>query len=181
MEVSQRPVRTPTAHRTMQLQILALFVAAVFLGVETRAAPTVSAHEQYRFDEGWALEDHLGNLSPWKKAPVPEGIAEDLPESCVVDQIMLVSLAKANGSLVQESHATLGLQMHRHGSRYPLVTELPFIQGLVSRLANASDAIQNLSDLPDELQFLKKGYVTKLGHDDLTAPGRRQTFDAGVE
>ncbi|KDQ18149.1 hypothetical protein BOTBODRAFT_29486 [Botryobasidium botryosum FD-172 SS1] len=144
----------------MQLQLLALFVAAASFIVETRAAPAVSAREQLRFNDGWALEDHLGNLSPWRKAPVPEGISEDLPENCVVDQVML---------------------MHRHGSRYPLVTELLFIQGLSSRLANASDIIQNLSDLPDEFQFLKKSYSTKLGHDDLTAPGRRQTFDAGVE
>lgn len=36
------------------------------------------------------LEDHLGNLSPYHKAPVPIGIQEDLPGDCKVEQVMLV-------------------------------------------------------------------------------------------
>ena len=34
---------------------------------------------------------HLGNLSPYQKAPVPSGISETLPADCTVDQVMLVS------------------------------------------------------------------------------------------
>lgn len=70
--------------------------------------------------------------------------------------------------------------MGRHGSRFPQVTELPYIQNLTYKLGNASEAVQKAS-LPPELQFLKKGYTTSLGHDDLTAPGREQLFDHGVK
>ena len=69
--------------------------------------------------------------------------------------------------------------MQRHGSRLPLVTELPAIQGLVAKLGNNSAAIAK-AHLPSNLQFLKAGYVSTLGHDDLTAPGRQELFDHGV-
>lgn len=75
--------------------------------------------------------------------------------------------------------------MQRHGSRYPLTTELsPYITGLVAKLANASSALssaQAARSLPSELLFLTKGYTTSLGTNDLTAPGRAQLFDAGVK
>lgn len=70
--------------------------------------------------------------------------------------------------------------MHRHGSRFPLATELPFITNLVDKLSNHSAVIQKLK-LPSDLAFLKKGYTSTLGHDDLTAPGRMQLFDHGVQ
>jgi acid phosphatase len=69
--------------------------------------------------------------------------------------------------------------MQRHGSRYPLTSELPFITGLVEKLGNNSATIQR-ARLPSNLEFLKAGYVSTLGHDDLTAPGRQQLFDRGV-
>lgn len=106
----------------------------------------------------WVL-DHLGNLSPYKKAPVPSGVQEALPADCKVDQVFY---------------------MGRHGSRYPLAGELVFIQGLSAKLAAASASIQK-AKLPSELAFLKSGYNTTLGHDDLTAPGRRQLFDHGTD
>ena len=34
--------------------------------------------------------NNLGNLAPYHKAPVPEGVNETLPEDCTVDQVMLV-------------------------------------------------------------------------------------------
>ena len=43
--------------------------------------------------EQWGDADvttHLGNLSPYKKAPVPFGVSETLPNDCTVDQVMLV-------------------------------------------------------------------------------------------
>lgn len=70
--------------------------------------------------------------------------------------------------------------MHRHGSRYPLVSELGFVTDLVAKLGNSSAAIQK-AHLPENLQFLKDGYTSTLGHDDLTAPGRLQLFEHGVE
>lgn len=70
--------------------------------------------------------------------------------------------------------------MGRHGSRFPIVIELPYIQNLTYRLGNASEAVQN-ANLPKSLEFLKKGYTTSLGHDDLTPPGRQQLFDHGVK
>lgn len=70
--------------------------------------------------------------------------------------------------------------MGRHGSRFPLASELPFIQNLAYKLENNSDAVQK-AKLPANLAFLKKGYTTSLGHDDLTPPGRQQLFNHGVE
>ncbi|KAH8916666.1 phosphoglycerate mutase-like protein [Atractiella rhizophila] len=106
----------------------------------------------------WVLS-HLGNLSPYKKAPVPAGVAESLPSDCEVSQVFY---------------------MGRHGSRYPLASELVFIQGLSQKVLAAKGAISN-ANLPNNLAFLKQGYNTTLGHDDLTAPGRQQLFNHGVD
>ncbi|QRW17095.1 histidine phosphatase family containing protein [Rhizoctonia solani] len=105
----------------------------------------------------WVVE-HLGNLSPYKKAPLQSGIQETLPSDCNVNQVFYIG---------------------RHGSRYPLASELVFIQGLSSKLAKASASIHS-AHLPSELEFLKSGYNTTLGHDDLTPPGRLQLFEHGV-
>jgi hypothetical protein len=39
---------------------------------------------------GFATLNHLGNLSPYFKAPVPHGVSETLPGDCAVEQVMLV-------------------------------------------------------------------------------------------
>ena len=70
--------------------------------------------------------------------------------------------------------------MHRHGARYPLASELVFITELVEKLGNATAAIKK-ARLPDSLEFLKDGYTSTLGHDDLTAPGRQELFAHGVQ
>ncbi len=70
--------------------------------------------------------------------------------------------------------------MGRHGSRWPLQSELVYITNLTQKLAASTEYIQN-ADLPENLQFLKSGYVTTLGHDNLTAPGRKEMFDHGVK
>ena len=62
-------------------KISAALVALVSAGV-TRASP-----ERRSFD----YAAHLGNLSPYQKAPVPSGIREALPDDCRVEQVMLVS------------------------------------------------------------------------------------------
>ncbi|KAG8764108.1 acid phosphatase pho5, partial [Ceratobasidium sp. 423] len=116
--------------------------------------PTLSAAS---VTPSWVV-GHLGNLSPYKKTPIPSGIQETLPSDCNVDQVFYIG---------------------RHGSRYPLASELAFIQGLSSKLAMASASI-HAARLPPELEFLKSGYNTTLGHDDLTAPGRLQLFEHGV-
>lgn len=69
--------------------------------------------------------------------------------------------------------------MHRHGDRYPLASELVYIQGLSNKLGNATAALKK-AQLPNDLAFLKNGYKTRLGHDDLTAIGRRTLFEHGV-
>ncbi|KAF9041054.1 phosphoglycerate mutase-like protein [Hymenopellis radicata] len=100
----------------------------------------------------------LGNLSPYHKAPVPRGVSETLPSDCTVDQVML---------------------MGRHGSRWPLTSELVYITNLTEKLSASSDYIAS-ADLPESMSFLKHGYETTLGHDNLTAPGRNQLFNHGV-
>lgn len=52
--------------------------------------------------------------------------------------------------------------MGRHGDRYPLGSELPFTQGLVTKLAAGKAAIEK-AKLPESLAFLKKGYASTLG------------------
>ncbi|KZP28916.1 phosphoglycerate mutase-like protein [Athelia psychrophila] len=104
------------------------------------------------------IYNNLGNLAPYHAAPTVPGIQADLPDDCTIDQLML---------------------MGRHGNRFPLSSELPYIQGLVAQLANASAAIQK-ARLPSNLAFLKSGYTTSLGTNDLTAPGRQTLFDHGV-
>lgn len=69
--------------------------------------------------------------------------------------------------------------MHRHGARFPLSSELVFIQNLASKLANHTADIQK-AKLPESLEFLKVGYNSTLGHDNLTAIGRAELFDHGV-
>ncbi|KAL4266695.1 Histidine phosphatase superfamily protein [Pleurotus pulmonarius] len=102
--------------------------------------------------------NRLGNLSPYHKAPVPTGVKEVLPADCKVDQVMLTG---------------------RHGSRYPLASELVFITNMTAKLSSNAQAISR-SRLPKELRFLKNGYTSTLGHDDLTAIGRQELFDHGV-
>ncbi|KAF4571614.1 acid phosphatase pho5 [Pleurotus pulmonarius] len=102
--------------------------------------------------------NRLGNLSPYHKALVPTGVKEVLPADCKVDQVMLTG---------------------RHGSRYPLASELVFITNMTAKLSSNAQAISR-SRLPKELRFLKNGYTSTLGHDDLTAIGRQELFDHGV-
>ncbi|KAJ6532022.1 phosphoglycerate mutase-like protein [Mycena capillaripes] len=109
--------------------------------------------------DSFAALNHLGNLSPYFKAPVLHGVNETLPGDCTVEQVML---------------------MGRHGSRFPLSSELPYVTNLTVKLAGAAAAIKK-ANLPDSLAFLKDGYTTSLGINNLTAPGRRQLFDHGVD
>ncbi|KIJ66951.1 hypothetical protein HYDPIDRAFT_85676 [Hydnomerulius pinastri MD-312] len=123
------------------------------------AASILALAKASRASEETSVWDRLGNLSPYHVAPSASGVRSALPSDCTIDQVML---------------------MHRHGSRWPLASELVFIQNLTYKLGNASDAIQK-AKLPPNMEFLKDGYVTHLGHDNLTAPGREQLFEHGVD
>ncbi|KAJ6624028.1 histidine phosphatase superfamily [Mycena sp. CBHHK59/15] len=102
---------------------------------------------------------HLGNLAPYAPAPTSHGVTAALPADCGIEQVMLLG---------------------RHGSRFPLSSELPYITNLTVKLAGAAKAIKK-AHLPASLAFLKDGYTTVLGVNNLTAPGRRQLFDHGVD
>ncbi|KAL7411861.1 histidine phosphatase superfamily [Mrakia frigida] len=101
----------------------------------------------------WVLVENLGNLSPYH---VPDSdYTLELPETCVVDQVSL---------------------MQRHGSRLPLASEQIYSQN-VSDLFKANASL--LANVSGKYEFLKT-WTTKQGHDDLTAPGRKQLFENGV-
>ncbi|CED84121.1 Multiple inositol polyphosphate phosphatase [Phaffia rhodozyma] len=107
-------------------------------------------------DEGeWNVKNHLGNLSPYFSAP-SNGYTTELPAGCVVDQVQL---------------------MHRHGSRFPLPTELPYIEAVFELLHEHHDLLANVSE---PFQFLKTWKPT-LGEDNLTPMGRQELFNHGVE
>ncbi|KAI6045755.1 phosphoglycerate mutase-like protein [Pisolithus marmoratus] len=102
--------------------------------------------------------DRLGIVSPYHdRAHVP-GVETELPRDCTVDQVML---------------------LHRHGSRGP-TWENEYIQKLVETLDNSSQAIRK-AHLPPNLRFLKDGYKSDLVPHQLTAIGRQQLFDHGVD
>ncbi|KZV78230.1 phosphoglycerate mutase-like protein [Exidia glandulosa HHB12029] len=69
--------------------------------------------------------------------------------------------------------------MGRHGDRFPLASELPFTTAMVAKLDAAKAAISK-AKLPTSLSFLKSGYVSTLGTNDLTARGRQTLFEHGV-
>ncbi len=66
------------------------------LGVTVRVGVVVSMLcSVVRAGVAFDLTSHLGNLSPYPKipqavVPVPHGFKEDLPDDCVVEQVMLV-------------------------------------------------------------------------------------------
>lgn len=103
----------------------------------------------------FVLEQHLGNLSPYF-VPV-SNYSLELPESCTVTQASL---------------------MQRHGSRFPLASENAYSTN-VSALFQSAEGQRLLANFTGELEFLKT-WTNRLGHDDLTAPGRQQLFEHGV-
>lgn len=46
-----------------------------------------------------SIYSRLGNLSPYAKGPVPEGVKETLPADCKVDQVMFVCTSACAHSL----------------------------------------------------------------------------------
>ncbi|KAL4266696.1 histidine acid phosphatase family protein [Pleurotus pulmonarius] len=98
----------------------------------------------------------FGAISPYHAAPVKEGIKVSLPQDCKVDQIM---------------------HLGRHGARYP-EHESEGIRAMAAAVARAKEYIAS-ADLPEELRFLKNGYMSDLGEGDLVESGRQQLFEHG--
>ncbi|KAJ8519057.1 hypothetical protein ONZ45_g3962 [Pleurotus djamor] len=125
-----------------------LFILLSLLSVSTSAKSSVDL----------ARLNRLGALSPYHKAPSPEGVEATLPSDCNVDQVMYLS---------------------RHGSRYPS-HEAHLLRDMSAAVARASEYIAK-ADLPEELMFLKEGYVSDLGEESLVEMGRQQLFKHGQE
>ncbi|KAI6083057.1 phosphoglycerate mutase-like protein [Hypoxylon rubiginosum] len=117
----------------------------------------VPAHHQ-----NFELYRHLGHLSPFFVPPnTPESLDSGVPPACTISKAFLV---------------------HRHGSRHPHADELDIIQDLSYYINNNSALFSNPhAEIPDGWTFLTEGWNASFGTDDLTAPGRQQLFDHGVE
>ena len=75
-------------------------------------------------------------------------------------------------------------KMHRHGSRYPLSSELVYIANL-SMVLNSPDTTKRLDrlSLPSEWKFIQgdNRWSNVMTHDNLTASGRLESFEHGVQ
>ncbi|KAG9310348.1 histidine phosphatase superfamily [Chiua virens] len=103
--------------------------------------------------------NNLGNLSPYHDGPFDKDVSVNLPDDCTVDQVIL---------------------LQRHGSRGPTKRDQGRISELVKLLDKEHDHIQ-VAELPESLQFLKKGYTSKLVAEELSIVGRKELFNLGVE
>ncbi len=113
--------------------------------------------------DGFVLEHHLGNLSPYFNAPIPSGLSLGVPSGCHVDQVSLI---------------------HRHGSRGPISSEIGYIRNLSYYLNNHTSLLSSPVSKPHQkLAFLAEtGWnANALKQDDLTAVGRRELFEHGVQ
>lgn len=66
--------------------MVAFLGITALLGAFLLQAVSGNVLERRDFD----LENHLGNLAPYHKAPVPIVIKEDLPGDCKIEQVILV-------------------------------------------------------------------------------------------
>ncbi|EST06951.1 Histidine phosphatase superfamily, clade-2 [Kalmanozyma brasiliensis GHG001] len=111
----------------------------------------------------FVLEHHLGNLSPYFDAPVPNHLSLGVPSGCHVDQVSLI---------------------HRHGSRGPISSEIGSVRNLSYYLNNHTSLLRSpVSAPPQRLAFLSESgwNADALKQDDLTAVGRRELFSHGVQ
>lgn len=82
--VHSRPTLSP-AHTQGKMKFSSSFTAFILLSCLSASTSALEAGSG-----GWQLTQHLGNLSPYFKPPVPSGIQETLPGECKVDQVMAV-------------------------------------------------------------------------------------------
>lgn len=149
----------------MKLTLLALVATSAIFADAAPGWPLSKRTVSYPTDSTFVVNHHLGNLAPYFTPDT--GIAgspgKGMPPQCTISQVSL---------------------MHRHGSRYPLSNELPYIANLSAKInsANVSTALDKLS-LPSAFSFLQGSgrWRNRLGTNDLTAPGRQQCFDHGVQ
>ena len=126
--------------------------------IPQRAVRSSDSHESF------VLEKHLGNLSPYFDAPVPDHLSLGVPSGCHVSQVSLI---------------------HRHGSRGPISSEIGTIRNLSYYLNNHTALLTSPhSKPPSQLAFLAENgggwSATNLKQDDLSTVGRRELFDHGV-
>ncbi|RYP23236.1 hypothetical protein DL766_007533 [Monosporascus sp. MC13-8B] len=130
------------------------------LGLPSEAVPPGA--ETSNNDE-FDLYKHLGHLSPFfVPSNTPESLKSGTPPGCAVSKAFLI---------------------HRHGSRHPHEEELAVIRNVSDYINDNRALFSNPRvELLDAWSFLKKGWDSSaFGADDLTAPGRQQMFDHGVE
>lgn len=125
------------------------------------AVPALAASINVAFD----VKQHLGNLSPQftPSFGLAGGLGTGMPSECSLEQVQL---------------------LHRHGSRFPLTSELPFIANLSTKLNTPSVAKQADSlRLPAAWKFIQgeERWSNVLGVNNLTVPGRKENFDDGVK
>ncbi|KAI1759212.1 phosphoglycerate mutase-like protein [Hypoxylon sp. FL1150] len=137
--------------------IIALHLYGLSPALLPYSALPIPAHHR-----NFELYRHLGHLSPFFIPPnTPKSLNSGLPPGCAVSKAFLV---------------------HRHGSRHPHANELDIIQDLSDYIKNSSALFSNPhAELPDAWSFLLEGWNANFGTDDLTAPGRQQLFDHGIE
>lgn len=136
----------------------------------------------------FVLEHHLGNLSPYWTPP--SNYSLELPAECKVDQVSLMqrhgsryplaseNVYSTNVSTLFQSEEGQRLLANVTGDLAFLKSEslarlcLPFLSSALS----VHDVDKKTSNSADGFA----AWVNKLGHDDLTAPGRQQLFEHGV-
>jgi len=108
------------------------------------------------------LYKHLGNLSPYfVPSNTPASLLSGIPPTCTVDRAFLI---------------------HRHGSRQPISGEIDVIQALGYYIGNNSAIFsQPRGAVPCDFAFLTAGWESTFTINDLSAPGRQQCFDHGVD
>lgn len=144
---------------TSHLALLLLTLTA------TAYASVITPRQIHSDNDGWVLEHHLGNLSPYFTPPIPSGLSLGVPSGCHVSQVSLI---------------------HRHGSRGPISSEFPTIHNLSYFLGNHSSLLSSPArgSVPARFAFLQDASrrdLSNLVQDNLTAVGRRELFDHGVQ
>lgn len=139
-----------------------LLLVLQLVALATTAAASLIT-ERNAASGAWKLEHHLGNLSPYFDAPVEGHVSSGVPEGCEVESVSLI---------------------HRHGSRGPISQEIGTVRNLSYYLNNHTAQLsQPAAKLPSQFAFLAgEGWnADKLKQDDLTAVGRRELFEHGVQ
>jgi acid phosphatase len=147
----------------------------IIAGVSLASAMSVTAHtyqaifpqshlsKQYsqEFNEAFSVLKHFGGNGPWSQG-VGYGIERDTPESCTVDQVVMI---------------------HRHGERYPEPSEAVIMQAALEKVygANITTFKGDLSFLDDWTSYIDDECI--LGQESFSGPyaGLLSTYTLGNE